>query len=131
MMQVKYTLDVEGGVDPTDPLGDLVLSDDFGHSLILKESFIDVWLLSFLGVISNICVGQSLKVEVLEESYYVLVTRTIESLLLNYDGKEISVDPNQIVIAFKDTAKKFLNESAFSEGFERNTALKALKKICG
>jgi hypothetical protein len=111
-------------------LGDLVLSDDFGHSLILKESFIDVWLLSFLGVISNICVGQSLKAEVLEEDYYVLVTRTNEALLLNYDGKEISVDPEKIIISLKDAAKEFINELAFYEGFDKNTALKALKEIC-
>lgn len=130
-MQVQYTLDVEGGIDPTDPLGDMVLSDNSGHSLTLKAIFIDVWLLSFLKAIASICVGQSLHIEVLEESYYVLATRTDDVLLLKYDGAEISVDPTQAILAFKNTAKDFVSEMTLSEGAEKNTALKALKEMCG
>lgn len=110
MINVQYTLDDEGGIDPTNPLGDLTIIGDNGGSLFLTETFIDVWLLSILRGLLSICNQKPLKVEVLEEPYSILMTEKNGVLNLERDGTWIHLRSGQAMLHFIDAAKRLVNE---------------------
>lgn len=129
MTGVEYTLDSEYGIDPTDPLGDLAITDDRGCSLLLSETFIDVWMLSLMKAIFSICNSESLNVEVLEEPYLILMTENNGFLDLECEGMAIHLESGQARQCFIDAAKNLVDELSKYDGSERNIAIEDLKRL--
>lgn len=129
MMNVQYTLDNEGGIDPIDPLGDLTIMGDNSSSLLLIETFIDVWLLSLLRGLLSISNGKSIRVEVLEEPCFILMTEENGFLHLECDGKSIRLQSGQARKYFIEAAKMLVNELSKYNGVERNATIAELKAL--
>lgn len=129
MNGVQYELDDEGGIDPTDPLGDLIISDEHGGTLVFSETFIDVWLLSFLRALFSIDSGESLKVEVLEEQYFVLMTEVSGFLNLECEGRSIRLKLGPAKRYFTDATKKLIGELSEYDDVDKNATIAELKKL--
>jgi len=128
-MNVQYTLDYEDGIDPTDPLGDLKITDDSGGSLLIEETFIDVWLLSFLNSILNIKPDETLKVEVLEEPYFVSLTEKDGALAFNYNDQVINTGVKEAILGFEKTAKELIVDLSGYSGVEKNLTIMTIKEL--
>jgi len=128
-MNVQYTLDYEDGIDPTDPLGDLKITDDSGGSLLIEETFIDVWLLSFLNSILNIKPDENLKIEVLEEPYFISVTEKDGTLVFNYNDQVINTDIKEAILSFEKTAKELIIDLSGYSGVENNLTITTIKEL--
>ncbi len=129
MTHVQYNLDGEGEIDPTDPLGDLTIMGDDGQSLLLTETFIDVWLLSLLRGLLSIRNRTSLKVEVLEEPYFISMTEENGFLHLECEGRSIRLKSEQARQYFIRAGKMLVDELSKYDGFERNTTIEELKAL--
>lgn len=128
-MDVQYTLDNEDGIDPTDPLGNLTIRDDKGFSLFLAETFIDVWLISLIRAIVSIRSRESLKVEVLEEPYFILITEDNGFLNLECEGRSIRLNSEKARHYFIESAKSLVDELSKYDGHERNAAIDELRAL--
>lgn len=128
-MRVQYVLDEEGGIDPEDPLGDLLLADDAGNSIFLKETFIDVWLVSFIKSILKIHSNESLQVEVLEEPYGVLLKRKEDELIFSYRSATLKTDCIDALSAFKNVSRCFIHELSMYSGVEKNASIHELEGL--
>ena len=109
-MKVEYILDKEGGLDPTDPLGNLVLLDEDNNSLVLTDIFIDTWLLAFLDKLNKIDNNSSVKVDTFEEKYCVTVSNSNGELIFQYNGDEITTTKGSALLAFNQSIIKLEQE---------------------
>ena len=128
-MYIKYELDYEDGVDPTDPLGRLVISDDSENILSLNETYIDVWLVALLRAVLDIKESESLNVEVLEEPYSLYIEENDSNIIIKYEKQSVKCDRNDMIIGIKNVSNDFIRELSKYEGFDKNEAIKLLKKL--
>lgn len=128
-MNVSYILDREDGVDPTDPLGDLEFVDQAGKKLVLKDTFVDTWLVALLkGLISS----ESLKIgsiEVLEEPYKIELYLQGENVTLALEDQLVESSVEGVVSAVRLASRKLVDELSEFEGFDKNMALKELQLL--
>ena len=129
MKNVQYTLDDEGGIDPTDPLGNLTITGEDGSSLFLMETFVDVWLLSLLRGLLSIGEHETLTVEVLEEPNTILMTSDSGIINLVYKGESTFLKLEQAVSSLIEAARRFVYELSEYDGVESNTVVKELEEL--
>jgi hypothetical protein len=128
-MKVKYVLDKEDGIDSRDLLGNISLHDIDGNSLSIEEIFVDVWLLAFLNGIFEISTGETLKIEVLEETFSVLLTKKSHTLIFKYENSIISTNFDDALSAFKGAGKKLISELQIQKETNDNPTLSSLEKL--
>ncbi|MDP5210230.1 hypothetical protein [Microbulbifer sp. 2205BS26-8] len=113
MEEVIYILDLEGGVDPNEPLGSIVLNDNQDNKIVIENTYIDAWLMAIGDFL--LAENNPQRIEVLEEPEVIRALANGNLLQLSYRGSMISVDlqafSRQVAIAMDCLIKELLKYS--------------------
>jgi hypothetical protein len=129
-MKIEWTLYEEEGIDPDDPLGTIVLSDDEGNEIRQEATYLDSWFEALIEGLRSLQAGEEEAVEILEEP------DPLEFRMVN-DGVEIRHDLAQIkggsLSEFEEMLQReldrFLEVMRLHEGWEGNGTLRHLADI--
>lgn len=132
MIEIKWALDEEEGIDPTNPVGDIAITD--GTSRIFAEyTYLDSWFDALVRGVRGVLVGQSLTVNIVEEPQPLVFKPLDQGMQISYQNQSIVIPKNgEFVDVIKETAKDFLAKTSNVAGFESNdllTSLRSFKKI--
>jgi len=107
-MKIEWKLDEEGGIDPIDPVGDIVISD--GDRTIQEEStYLDSWFDALITGAKNITSVNSLVIDIAEEPHDLRLKRVSPGLQIYYKEKTIWVNElDEFSKALKQSATSFI-----------------------
>ncbi|NET59870.1 MAG: hypothetical protein F6K47_28095 [Symploca sp. SIO2E6] len=109
-MKIEWTLDEEEGIDPTDPVGNLILSD--GKTTIqLESTYLDSWFEAFITGIKEITAGNSTTVEIAEEPDLLMFKYSKSGIIISYQNQDIFVkNTDELLLVLRESAKKFIEK---------------------
>lgn len=103
-MKIYFTLYEDGGIDPIDPVGDIVLTD--GQTEIrVKATYLDSWLEVLLDGLAGFQKGEKLQLEIPEEPDFLVVEPFNSGFKISYKEKQI------IAKSFTDFSKEIARVS--------------------
>ncbi|MEQ8974834.1 MAG: hypothetical protein RIE73_31175 [Coleofasciculus sp. C1-SOL-03] len=107
-MKIEWKLDEEGGIDPIDPVGDIVISD--GDRTIQEEStYLDSWFDALITGAKNITSVNSLVIDIAEEPHALRLTQVLQGLQISYKDKTIWVaELDEFIKTLKQSATSFI-----------------------
>lgn len=107
-MKIEWKLDEEGGIDPIDPVGDIVISD--GDRTIQEEStYLDSWFDALITGAKNITSVNSLVIDIAEEPQALRLERVSLGLQIYYKDKKIWVaELDEFIKTLKQAATSFV-----------------------
>ena len=129
-MKIYFTLYEDGGSDPIDPLGDIILTD--GQTEIqVKATYLDSWFEVLIDGLEGCQEGKKLQLEIPEEPDLLAIKPFNSGIKLSYKNKEIIVenfpDFRKEIIR---TAQKFLVKlNLIDIGNIQNPVLQKIQKF--
>lgn len=90
-MKIYFTLYEDGGIDPIDPVGDIILTD--GQTEIqVKATYLDSWFEVLINGLEGCQEGKKLQLEIPEEPDSLTIRPFNSGFKLNCKNKEIIVE---------------------------------------
>jgi hypothetical protein len=87
-MKIYFTLYEDGGIDPIDPVGDIILTD--GQTEIqVKATYLDSWFEVLIDGLEGCQEGKKLQLEIPEEPDLLAIKPFNSGIKLSYGNKEI------------------------------------------
>ncbi|MCW8128532.1 hypothetical protein [Microbulbifer halophilus] len=123
MTDIFYALDVSGGVDPDDPIGNVYIVGDNGKSITIESTYVDAWLMEMSDFI--ISGSRQNRIEVLEEPESIDVIYKDGKFNFFYKGEQVVVSSKVFVQKVCEIVEKLIFDlSRFSDGKEdKNVSL--------
>jgi hypothetical protein len=108
-MTLKCIFDVETGLDGTDPLGSLIISDERSR-IVIEPTFFDSWLVSLIGALPRLRAPGRVNVEIDEEPYPIEVEVAVGGhLVISYRGqKALAENVREFESALRTAVSAFL-----------------------
>ncbi|MBC6420638.1 MAG: hypothetical protein GDA43_00935 [Hormoscilla sp. SP5CHS1] len=127
MIDIKWTLDEEEGIDPIDPLGDITLTDG-RTSLSVESTYLDSWFSALITGIKAVKSGHRATVEVAEEPDILIFEPWESGMLLSYQNSALRVKQiEEFLEIFRHAAHQFLSQVDNQTGCDRNPLLNLIR----
>lgn len=128
MVNFDYFLDLEDGLDPTDPLGDIKFYGEDGSGLTLDSTFVDVWLVSIMNRFEDILQCRECEIKVLEEPWSLKVSHDKGSVVFKYRSFQTSMSRDTFLDDFISASERFVLELRKHDGADNNPLLSEIDK---
>lgn len=124
MINIKWTLDEEEGIDPIDPLGDITLTDG-RTSFSVESTYLDSWFSALITGINAVKSGHMATVEVAEEPDILIFEPWESGMILFYQNSSLRVNKiEEFMEIFRHAVQKFLCQV---DNCERNPLLNLIR----
>ena len=124
MINIKWTLDEEEGIDPIDPLGDITLTDG-RTSFSVESTYLDSWFSAFITGIKAEKYGHKATVEVAEEPDVLIFEPWESGTIVSYQNSALQVKQiDEFMEIFRPAAHKFLSQL---DNCDRNPLLNLIR----
>ncbi|MGK7876867.1 MAG: hypothetical protein AB4426_27330 [Xenococcaceae cyanobacterium] len=122
-MKIEWNLDEEEGLDPIDPLGNITLKDE-QRTLREECTYLDSWFYAFITGIQRVQAGNSITVDLVEESDPLIFEPSKGRIKISYQNQAIVVSNiNEFICILRQSAKDFLLKLDQIQGFANNHLL--------
>jgi len=127
MINIKWTLDEQEGIDPIDPLGDMIITDS--HTILSVEStYLDSWFSALITGIKAVNAGKRVTVEVAEEPDPLIFEPWKSGMIISYKDRALQVKKiDEFMESFRNAAHKFLCKVDNQTGCDRNPLLNLIR----
>jgi len=124
MINIKWTLDEEEGIDPIDPLGDITLTDG-RTSFSVESTYLDSWFSAFITGIKAVKSGHRATVEVAEEPDALIFEPWESGMIVSYQNSALQVKQiEEFLEIFINSAHNFLSQL---DNCDRNPLLNLIR----
>ena len=126
-MKIVVTLDESEKIDPIDPIGDILITDD--TTTIREEStYLDSWFDALITGLKTIKQGKSIAVEIAEEPELIVFEPWQEGMRISYGDRTLSISQiYDLTTALKLAASDFLNKLDCQSEFDSNDLLQVIR----
>jgi hypothetical protein len=126
-MQITVTLDESEKIDPIDPIGDILITDD-QTTIGERLTYLDSWFDALITGLKTVEKGESIAVEIAEEPEKLVFEPWQEGMRISYRGQSISVAKiSEFTTDLKLAANEFLNKLNCESEFDSNDLLQIIR----
>ena len=91
MLKIQVSFEKEGGVDPIDPSGEILISDEGGVRIWEKHVYLDSWLDALITGLKEVEAGKSASIDLVEEPVPIMIQPQNGGIKLTYRDTTVSV----------------------------------------
>ncbi len=107
-MKISFTLDQDDGIDPNDPIGDILITNDHTQ-LLIKSTYLDSWFDVLIDGYKSLQNRNKITLEIIEEPDAVTFETVLKGFKINYGKQELFFsDLNNFYQSLLISAKEFL-----------------------
>ena len=90
-MKIFFTLYEDEGIDPIDPVGDIILTDG-QTDLLVESTYLDSWFETLIDGLEGLQSGKKSKLEIVEEPGSIIFEPLTSGFKISYRGREIMIE---------------------------------------
>ncbi|MFB2836887.1 hypothetical protein [Floridanema evergladense] len=128
-MKIVVNLDESETIDPIDPIGDIMLTDDT-TTIQEKSTYLDSWFDALITGLKTVTQGKNIAVEIVEEPELIVFEPWGEGMRISYGDRTLSISQiSEFTEALKLIAEEFLEMCDRPVEFDSNNLLNVIRNF--